>query len=183
MPLNPDSSVKLLIDRLKTLSENDSADAERIIALEEELVSVRLEAREEIERLLVHTCQVQESLEQVFQDDQAKQKQLEELEKGKKERAAEEKRVTTLESELSEVKREVEEVKSEVESEVEEVKREVEELKREAEELKLQLNQMEEELEHQFLSNQKQRDMLDTYAIQEDRFQHIIHKILQVPTP
>ena len=178
MPLNPDGSVKLLIDRLTTLSENDSANAERVIALEGELASVRLEAREEIERLLLHTYQVQESLEQVFQDDQAKQKQLEELEKGKKERAAEEKRVTTLESELSEVKREVEEVKKEVE----EVKREVEKVKREAEELKLQLNQMEEELEHQFLSNQKQKDMLDTYAIQEDRFQYIIHKILQVPT-
>ena len=50
-------------------------------------------------------------------------------------------------------------------------------------ELKLQLHHMEEELEHQFLSNQQQRDMLDTYAIQEERFQHIFNKILQASTP
>ena len=42
---------------------------------------------------------------------------------------------------------------------------------------------MEEELEHQFVSNQQQRDMLDTYATQEERFQNILHKILQAQTP
>ena len=158
MPLNPDSSVKLLIDRLKTLSENDAANAERVKALEEELVSVRVETREEIDRLLLHTHQVQESLEQVFQNDQAKQKQIKELEKEKEERdaSAEERDalaelVMTLESELSE--------------------------------LSSLLHKMQEELEHQFLSNKKQKDMLDTYASQEDRFQNILHKILHAPAP
>ena len=56
-------------------------------------------------------------------------------------------------------------------------------LEHELSELKLQLHQMEEELEHQFVSNQQQRDMLDTYATQEERFQNILHKILQTQTP
>ena len=56
-------------------------------------------------------------------------------------------------------------------------------LENELSELKLQLHQMEEELEHQFVSNQQQRDMLDTYATQEERFQNILHKILQAQTP
>ena len=56
-------------------------------------------------------------------------------------------------------------------------------LKNELSELKLQLHQMEEELEHQFVSNQQQRDMLDTYATQEERFQNILHKILRAQTP
>ena len=55
-------------------------------------------------------------------------------------------------------------------------------LENELSELKLQLHQMEEELEHQFVSNQQQRDMLDTYATQEERFQNILHKILQAQT-
>ena len=55
-------------------------------------------------------------------------------------------------------------------------------LENELSELKLQLHQMEEELEHQFVSNQQQRDMLDTYATQEERFQNILHKILRAQT-
>lgn len=47
----------------------------------------------------------------------------------------------------------------------------------------LQLDQMQEELEHQFLSNQQKKDMLDTYASQGDRFQNILNKILKAPTP
>ena len=56
-------------------------------------------------------------------------------------------------------------------------------LENELSELKLQLHQMEEELEHQFVSNQQQKNMLDTYATQEERFQNILHKIFQTQTP
>lgn len=122
----------------------------------------KAEAREETEHSLLQLQKLQEEFEQLYLADQQKQIHFEELkqqvtsnaaelEKEKKERAAEEERVMTLDSELSE--------------------------------LKLQLHHMEEELEHQFLSNQQQRDMLDTYAIQEERFQHIFNKILQAPTP
>ena len=56
-------------------------------------------------------------------------------------------------------------------------------LESELSEQELQLDQMQEELEHQFLSNQQQKDLLDTYVSQEERFQHILHKILQAQTP
>lgn len=56
-------------------------------------------------------------------------------------------------------------------------------LESELSELELHLDQMQEELEHQFLSNQQQKDMLDTYASQEERFQNLLYKILQAQTP
>ena len=56
-------------------------------------------------------------------------------------------------------------------------------LENELSELKLQIKKKKKELEHQFVSNQQQRDMLDTYATQEERFQNILHKILRTQTP
>ena len=73
---HPDASVELLVNRLKTaLDEEESSYAERVKVLETELT----EARQEIQRILNHSHQVQESLEQLFQDDQAKRRQIEEM--------------------------------------------------------------------------------------------------------
>ena len=72
----PDASVELLVNRLKTaLDEEESSYAERVKVLDTELT----EARQEIQRILNHSHQVQESLEQLFQDDQAKRRQIEEM--------------------------------------------------------------------------------------------------------
>ena len=73
---HPDASVELLVNRLKTaLDEEESSYAERVKVLDTELT----EARQEIQRILNHSHQVQESLEQLFQDDQAKRRQIEEM--------------------------------------------------------------------------------------------------------
>ena len=73
---HPDASVELLVNRLKTaLDEEESSDAERVKVLDTELTG----ARQEIQRILNHSHQVQESLEQLFQDDQAKRRQIEEM--------------------------------------------------------------------------------------------------------
>ena len=73
---HPDASVELLVNRLKTaLDEEESSYAERVKVLDTELT----EARQEIQRILNHSHQLQESLEQLFQDDQAKRRQIEEL--------------------------------------------------------------------------------------------------------
>ena len=155
----------------------------------------KAEAREETEHSLLQLQKLQEEFEQLYLADQQKQIHFEELkqqvtsnaaelEKEKKERAAE------LEKEKMERAAELEKEKMERAAEMEKEKNEraaeeerVMTLDSELSELKLQLHHMEEELEHQFLSNQQQRDMLDTYAIQEERFQHIFNKILQAPTP
>jgi len=67
----PDPSVELLVNRLKTALD----EQESVKDLESELA----EARNEIQRILKHSHQVQESLEQVFHDDQAKRCQIEEI--------------------------------------------------------------------------------------------------------
>ena len=166
----------------------------------------KAEAREETEHSLLQLQKLQEEFEQLYLADQQKQIHFEELkqqvtsnaaelEKEKKERAAElekEKmeRAAELEKEKMERAAELEKEKMERAAEMEKEKNEraaeeerVMTLDSELSELKLQLHHMEEELEHQFLSNQQQRDMLDTYAIQEERFQHIFNKILQASTP
>ena len=141
----------------------------------------KAEAREETEHSLLQLQTLQEEFEQLYLTDQQKQIHFEELkqqvtsnaaelEKEKKERAAE------LEIEKKERAAEEERLRAAEE-------KRVMTLESDLSELKLQLHHMEEELEHQFLSNQQQRDMLDTYAIQEERFQHIFNKILQAPTP
>ena len=72
----PDASTELLVDRLKTaLCEEDRSCDDRVKALEAELA----EARAEIQRILNHSHQVQESLEQAFHDDQDKRRQIEEI--------------------------------------------------------------------------------------------------------
>ena len=72
----PDASAELLVDRLKTvLCEEDRPCDERVKALEADLA----EARAEIQRILNHSHQVQESLEQAFHDDQDKRRQIEEI--------------------------------------------------------------------------------------------------------
>ena len=130
----------------------------------------KAEAREETEHSLLQLQTLQEEFEQLYLADQQKQIHFEELKQQvtsnaalleieKKERAAEEERLRAAEEAR------------------------VMTLESELSELKLQLHHMEEELEHQFLSNQQKKDMLDTYASQEERFQNILHKILQAQTP
>lgn len=66
---HPDASVASLIDRLKeALPDGNSS-------LEADLT----EARAELERVVRHSHQVQECMEQLLKDDQDKQKQIEEL--------------------------------------------------------------------------------------------------------
>lgn len=153
------------------VNQDNSPNAEEVKALEQKLMCVRVEAQEQVDRLLLQTRQVQENLELVFQDDQAKQKELaqlkqeitsiiDELEKQKHQRDGLAERVITLENELSAQAKDA----------------------AEAQRMRLHLHQMQEELEHQFLSNQQQKYMLNTYATQEVRFQNLLHKILQAPT-
>ena len=66
---HPDSSVASLIDRLKVALADDNSSLEADLA----------EARAQLERVVRHSHQVQESLEQLLQLDQAKQRQIEEL--------------------------------------------------------------------------------------------------------
>ena len=66
---HPDSSVASLVDRLKEALADDNSSLEGDLA----------EARAELERVVRHSHQVQESLEQLLQLDQAKQRQIEEL--------------------------------------------------------------------------------------------------------
>ena len=152
----------------------------------------KAEAREETEHSLLQLQKLQEEFEQLYLADQQKQIHFEELkqqvtsnaaelEKEKKERAAElekEKKERAAELEIEKKERAAEEERLRAAEE-----KRVMTLESDLSELKLQLHHMEEELEHQFLSNKQQRDMLDTYAIQEERFQHIFNKILQAPTP
>ena len=65
---HPDASVASLIDRLKVFSDGNSS-------LEADLA----EARAELERVVRHSHQVQESMEQLLQADQDKQRQIDEL--------------------------------------------------------------------------------------------------------
>ena len=152
----------------------------------------KAEAREETEHSLLQLQKLQEEFEKLYLADQQKQIHFEELkqqvtsnaaelEKEKKERAAElekEKKERAAELEIEKKERAAEEERLRAAEE-----KRVMTLESDLSELKLQLHHMEEELEHQFLSNKQQRDMLDTYAIQEERFQHIFNKILQAPTP
>ena len=141
----------------------------------------KAEAREETEHSLLQLQTLQEEFEQLYLADQQKQIHFEELKQQVTSNAAElekEKKERAVELEIEKKQRAAEEERLRAAEE-----ERVTTLESELSELKLQLHHMEVELEHQFLSNQQQRDMLDTYAIQEDRFQHIFHKILQVQTP
>ena len=66
---HPDASVASLIDRLKVALSDSNSSLEADLA----------EARAELERAVRHSHQVQESMEQLLQADQDKQRQIEEL--------------------------------------------------------------------------------------------------------
>ena len=152
----------------------------------------KAEAREETEHSLLQLQKLQEEFEQLYLADQQKQIHFEELKQQVASNAAElekekKERATELEKEKKERAAELEKEKKERAAEEERLRAAEEArvmtLESELSELKLQLHHMEEELEHQFLSNQQKKDMLDTYASQEERFQNILHKILQAQTP
>ena len=66
---HPDASVASLIDRLKVALSDGNSSLEADLA----------EARAELERVVRHSHQVQESMEQLLQADQDKQRQIDEL--------------------------------------------------------------------------------------------------------
>ena len=138
----PDASIGLLIDRLKTaLVEDESSSDERVALLEAELT----EAREEVSRILKHSHQVQESLEQSFHDEQDKRRlidemseQLAELRRQLDEAGSQQQQVLALEQELAFVKQSLSDKSSQLETVLE-------------------------ELEHYFIQSRKQLIMLKKY--------------------
>ena len=113
-----DVPVASLIDRLKeALSEGHPS-------LEGDLV----EARTELERVVRHSHQVQEGLEQLFQADQAKRRQIEEMsqqlsELQREQNEAGPQRVEALEQELVSVKKYLSEKSAELETVLSELER------------------------------------------------------------
>ena len=113
-----DVPVASLIDRL------EEALAEGNPSLEGDLV----EARAELERVVRHSHQVQEGLEQLFQADQAKRRQIEEMshqlsELQRELNEAGPQRVEALEQELVTVKKYLSEKSAELESVLSELER------------------------------------------------------------
>ena len=138
----PDASIGLLIDRLKTaLVEDESTSDERVALLEAELT----ETREEVSRILKHSHQVQESLEQSFHDEQDKRRQIDEMSE----------RLAELSRKLDEVGSQQEHVLS--------LEQELALVKQSLSEKSSQLETVLEELEHYFIQSRQQLIMLKKY--------------------
>ena len=183
LPSNLDPSVDLLINRLRlALSDDDHSGDDRVMALERELA----EAREEVDRVLLHARQMQESLEQLLHDDQAKQSQLEELEQQvallqRKQSESFARHTQLLEEELVKVKQQLQEKTVNLErskqqcqenweqelakanQQLQEQTVNLEEAKQQCQENTVKLEEALEELEHYFLQSRQQSMMLLEY--------------------
>ena len=138
----PDASIGSLIDRLRTaLVEDESTLDERVALLEAELT----EAREEVARILKHSHQVQESLEQSFHDEQDKRRQIDEMSE-----------------KLAELSRQLDEAGSQQEQ-VLALEQELAFVKQSLSEKSSQLETVLEELEHYFIQSRQQLIMLKKY--------------------
>ena len=158
----PDPSVELLVSRLKTaLHDEEPTSVERVKVLEAELV----EARKEIQRILSHSHQVQESLEQVFQDDQAKRLLIEEMEHGMSElrsqqHEAELWQMKALEDERAKV---VDQLSQDHAIAIDQLSQDYAALKMQLAEKSLELDVALEQLEHYFLQSRQKTMMLEKY--------------------
>ena len=140
------ASADFLVNRLKSaLFEKDGACDERVRLLEAELA----EARAEIQRILNHSHQVQDCLEQAFHDDQDKRRQIDEISQQLSELQSEQyeagpHRVEALELELFTIRQHLSE---------------------KSVELEVVLG----ELERYFIQNRQLRIMVDKYEKLQDR--------------
>ena len=164
MPSNLDPSVGLLINRLTSALSDD----DRVNALERELV----EAREEVDRILLHARQMQESLEQLLHDDQAKQSQLDELEHQvallqRRESEAVAEQAQLLEQELAKAVAEqtqlLEQELAKAKQQCQEKTLKLEKANQKCQEKDVKLVEALEELEHYFLQGRQQSMMLLEY--------------------
>lgn len=169
----PDPSVELLVSRLKTaLHDEEPTSVERVKVLEAELV----EARKEIQRILSHSHQVQESLEQVFQDDQAKRLLIEEMEHGiselrSQQHEAELRQMKALEDERAKVVDQlsqdhaiaIDQLAQDHATAIDQLSQDYATLKMQLAEKSLELDVALEQLEHYFLQSRQKTMMLEKY--------------------
>ena len=149
----PDASIGLLIDRLKVaLVEDESTSDDRVALLEAELT----EAREEVARILKHSHQVQESLEQSFHDEQDKRRQIDEMS-----------------DQLAELTRQLDEAGSQQEQ-VLALEKELALVKQSLSDKSSQLETVLEELEHYFIQSRHQLIMLKKYEVIQSKSAAII---------
>ena len=153
----PDASVESLVNRLKTALD----EGESVKFLESELA----DARNEIQRLLKHSHQVQESLEEVFHDDQAKRREIEKMQNELSELRNQHQddalqRVKAFEENHTKV---IEQLSNEHAKTIEQLSKEHSTIKLQLSEKSAELNLALEQLEHYFLQSRQKSIIIEKY--------------------
>ena len=164
----PDASVESLVNRLKTALD----EGESVKFLESELA----DARNEIQRLLKHSHQVQESLEEVFHDDQAKRREIEKMQNELSElrnqhqddvlqrvKAFEENHTKVIEQLSNEHAKTIEQLLNEHAKTIEQLSKEHSTIKLQLSEKSAELNLALEQLEHYFLQSRQKSIIIEKY--------------------